>query len=119
MAQGMPPEEAMMMAGGAPPMGPMGPPMPPPGPVGAPPMGPDPMMGGGDPEDMMIQALMGGVMGKWAGDEAQLSMEKGALLNTLMQIAQAQPPAPDEMFAEGAPMNAGMVPATDVEPPVM
>lgn len=102
--------------GMAAPMPPMGPPM------GPPPMDPmmggmgmDPMMGGmgmGMPseEDMIMQALQG-VLGKWASSEAVLGMEKGALLDTLMQIMQAQPPmAMDAMSMGGPPDAYGMAP---------
>ena len=119
MAQGMPPEQAMMMAGGGmPPMGPPmgGPPMLPPSgaPMGGPPMGMDPMMG--MPQQDPMEMLMGAVMGKWSQDEAQLSGEQGALMETLMMILNAQPPQPQEMFAEGDPNNAGMMPMDDTMP---
>ena len=113
MQGGMPPDPAMMM-GGPPPMGPMGPP-----PMGPPPMDPsgapmDPMMGGmGMPPVDPMQMLLEAVMGKWGSQEAQLAGEQGMLMDTLSAIATAQPPMPQEMFAEGAPTNAGMVPEDD------
>lgn len=113
MAQGMPPEEAMAMSGMgmAAPMPPMGPdPMMGPPPMGSP-MGPE--MGGAPDETAMLAMLMQAVTGKWDQQQAELAGEKGMLMDTLMSLADAQPPAPQDMFAEGAPMNAGFMPEID------
>lgn len=89
MAQGMPPEEAMALAGGAPPMGlPMDPMMG--GPMSDP-MGAMPMAGAPDQNTMLVQ-LVDAVLGKWAGDEASIAGEKDALMQVLMMLAGA--PAP-------------------------
>lgn len=111
MMQGMPPEQAMMMAGGGmPPVDPMMSGMAPP-PMGMDPMMGDPMMGAQpDPLEM----LMAAVLGKWDTQEAQLAGEQDLLMQTLMSLAGPPPPGPQDMFAEGAPMNAGMMPEDDL-----
>ena len=99
MAEGMPPEQAMAMAY----------------PQGGPPMGPpgmDPSMMGAPPVDP-LQMLLSAVMQKWDSGEAQMAGEKSMLMETLAMIAQSSPPAPQDMFAEGNPMNAGMMPSSD------
>lgn len=103
VAQGVPPQDAMAMAypeggGMAPPMG-----------APAPPMAP----AGG--EDEMLAMLLEQVMMKWMGEEVQMAGEKGALLDTLMMIAQSAGALPPEaMFAEGAPMAGPMMPVEEV-----
>lgn len=74
------------------------------------------MMGMGAPPIDPMEMLFGAVQGKWDSQEAQLAGEQSALMNILMMMAQSAPPTAPEMFAEGAPGNAGMMPGTDVVP---
>jgi hypothetical protein len=72
------------------------------------------MMGGmaePDPMEMLLATVLGG----WEQQEMQVAGEQTMLMDTLMAIAQSQPPAPGDMFAEGAPTNAGMTPQMDVD----
>ena len=88
--------DEMMMG---PPMGDpmMGAPMPPPmgGPGGMPmPMAPP------DPNAQLME-LLGAVLDKWGGEEANLGMEKSALADLLMQLLQAGAPLPPMGMVEG------------------
>jgi hypothetical protein len=95
-------------------MNPMGMGMPDPSMMGMDPMM-DPMMGGGmDPsmdqappmsEDEAIIQLMQALLGKWGQDEAQLAGEKSGLLETMMMMLGAAPPAPADAMAEGGMMG--------------
>lgn len=106
MEQGVPPEEAMAMAGEPPmdpmmggsvpgPMGPMGPPEP--------------------PQDMMMAMLLQAVTQKWGGAEAQIAGEKDMLMQTLMQLAMPAPAFGAGDMVEGAPPMMGPEPGM---PPV-
>lgn len=68
----------------------------------------DPMMGAMQPpmdENMQLQALLGAVQSGWQQQEAEVMAQQDALMQVLMEIAQMQQgPAPEEVFAEGAPM---------------
>ena len=102
------------MGGGAPPEMGMDPAMMDPAMSGMPPeMGMDPSMGMGMgmpmDEDAELMMLLQAVMGKWQGEESQLAGEKGALIDLLMQLAQAPAPMDPSMMAM-PPMSPDSMP---------
>ena len=79
-------------------------------------MGAPPVMAP-DNDDLIMSALQA-VLGKWATGGAVIAGEKNELLQTLMQLAAAQPPMPAEGFIEGGmPTNFGVAPQ-EVENPM-
>lgn len=111
----LPPEEMMEpqggmdpMMGGMPPMPGM---MPPPDPMAGAGMVPPPV----DEETGMIMDLLQQLMAKWGTGDPALGGEQADLIQVLLQLAQAQPPTPQEAFTE-VPMEPqmGMIPTEDV-----
>lgn len=63
-----------------------------------------------DSDDLIMSALQA-VLGKWGSGNPMIAGEKNELLQTLMQLAAAQPPMAPEAFVEGGiPTNFGMAP---------
>ena len=72
-------------------------------------MGAPPVMAP-DSDDLIMSALQA-VLGKWGAGNPMIAGEKNELLQTLMQLASAQPPPAPEAFIEGGiPTNFGMAP---------
>lgn len=72
-------------------------------------MGAPPVMAP-DSDDLIMSALQA-VLGKWGAGNPMIAGEKNELLQTLMQLASAQPPMAPEAFIEGGiPTNFGMAP---------
>lgn len=109
----LPPEMGMdPMMGGMPPMDPMAGMMPPPDPMAGAGMMPPPVA---DEETGMIMDLLQQLMAKWGTGDPSLGGEQADLIQVLLQLAQAQPPTPQEAFAE-VPMEPqmGMMPTEDI-----